>query len=111
MWRAILKFGCACIAVLRVYYRWSGLYRILFERKYKNVRIPLRQYVSEITDFVAKRVWEKDGWRTGGDAISYPGKLQYAADNGLDGRIGSLDCDDMSIYCVASINKMIDKSA
>jgi len=106
MWKSILKAATWILLKIQWYRRWSNTYRWLFEKKYKDVKIPIYQYVHEITEFISQRTWKKDGWRTLGDAVSYPGKLQWIANNKMDDKVGDVDCDENALYCVAALNIM-----
>jgi hypothetical protein len=58
-----------------------------------------------LSAFISQRKWVADGWRALGDSISYPGKLQWIADNQKDQTQGG-DCDDQSIFIVLALMDM-----
>jgi hypothetical protein len=91
---------------LRIYRAWSSLYRFIYERKYKDVKLPEYKTLREIVAFTKTLTWTADTFRELFDATSTPEKVQYI---GTEGNKLVGDCDEFAIYNAVSINNAIER--
>ena len=87
------------------YYRWSRIYRWLWERKHDGTRLPSFHSIHILEDTVGSMCWRKDTWLMLWDAVSTP---QAAWARHLNGRKAG-DCDDISIFAAVCMVDMRDK--
>jgi len=107
MWNICLKCLLFINCIFRFYYIWSKIYRFLFEHKFKNHPIPEYPKLTDLIAFIGTLKWKKDEWWMLGDAISYPGKVQWIAENTEDKAVG--DCDEFGCYIAYAMNQMKGK--
>lgn len=97
----LLKLGYKIAMYSRYYSLWSKLYRFLFQRKYKKVKLKQYNTLESIEKLFSKLSWKKDGIKELWDSIGTPEWVQYCLDEiektGKQPQ-GSLDCDDFSCY-------------
>lgn len=83
---------------LRISMTWSKIYRFLYERKFKDVKLTKYANFTELSKFVGSQTWVADKFKQLWDATSTPQKVQWVADNTPKHEIG--DCDEFAIYSV-----------
>lgn len=97
----LLKLGYKLIMHSRYYFVWSKLYRFLFQRKYKHVKLKHYSILENIDKLFLKLQWRKDGFKELWDSIGSANWVQYCLDEIEGGHPqpkGALDCDDFSNY-------------
>ena len=88
-----------------IYYVWSKLHRLLFDRKYDDTRLPLFDKLDALETVVGKMVWRRDGWRSLWDAICTP---QAAWAKFRMGKPAG-DCDDISVFALSRLVNMASR--
>lgn len=75
-----LRLGLYCLR--------SRVYRLLWERKYRDTPVPTVKSLQEIVAMIRGWTWTADSWREGWDAFSYPGAM-FVRKTG--------DCDEFAV--------------
>lgn len=83
---------------------WSRLYRWLYERQYKDVKIASYDTLQDIARVMRRQSWVMDSWKELFNAVSSPQKVQALINaNERGARIG--DCDEFAIYIVSAVRR------
>jgi hypothetical protein len=105
VWMRLCQAGIWLYFSLRIYRAWSKIYQFIYERKYKDVKLPEYKSAKEIAEFTrANCIWTADKFKELFDATSRPEKVQYIATQG-DHHVG--DCDEFAIYNAICIDDAI----
>jgi hypothetical protein len=91
--------------------KWSKIYRWLWQREYKDVKLDENLSPVQANEKVRKLTWRADGAWALGDACGSPHWVQYALNKvvaGLPQPKGYLDCDDFSSWCVDVVDRKHD---
>ena len=91
--------------------KWSKIYRWLWQREYKDVKLDENLSPIQANEKVRKLTWRADGAWALGDACGSPHWVQYALNKvvaGLPQPEGYLDCDDFSSWCVNVVDRKHD---
>lgn len=103
VWAAIARFFTFLYLRLHGYQLWSYLYRFVWERKYKSVKIHRFERLALLVDFIRLQKWKADSWKEMFDAVSSPEKVQaIGQDASGDHLIG--DCDEFAVYLANAIS-------
>lgn len=104
--RFFVNLGFYLYVQLRIYKYWSKLYRLIWERKYRNVALPVYHDIQQLVNFISTLTWVADGPKELFDAVSSPQKVEWIGRLG-DRKVG--DCDEFAIYITnaLSLNKEI----
>lgn len=102
IWWWLIWLGCKVALTLGYYRIKSALYRLLFERAYRNDHIRLFYDLDGVAHFIKPDAWRADSWTSGWDAVSYPGKAQRVFTGELDPK-ENFDCDDFAVWIVAAL--------
>lgn len=81
---------------LQLYRAWSTLYRLVRERKYKDIAPPLVRDMDEVVDFLSECRWDEDGASRWFDSVSYVGRMV---------REKKGDCDDFAQFSALAIDR------
>ena len=95
---SLAAFGLKIYLGLGIYKFWSGIHRMLFDRKWKHVELP-KLSVEEAAERMHKFVWKKDGPSELFDAVCTPQKVQAVgfSDDAEQSPHGN-DCDEEAIW-------------
>jgi hypothetical protein len=90
---------------------WSGIYRWLYHRKYRDVTLDICLTPQQATEKMEKLTWSRDDARALWDAVGSPRWVQHCL-NILNkaGKqpAGPLDCDDYSVWAASCIHPKFD---
>lgn len=93
---------------LSVYKYWSYLYRAVWERKFRDVKISTFATIALLVKFVGGGGrWRKDSWRALWDAVSSPQRVQQIFAGVEPQPETDLDCDDYMSFTAAAIDKSL----
>lgn len=88
------------------YYRWSRVYRFLFEWRYRKWVDPGYTSLPDgVEATLGRMVWRKDPWWMLYDAVSYP---RAVLKRHLSGKAAG-DCDEFAIFAVWAIRDMMGR--
>lgn len=82
-------------------YRWSQLYRALFEKKYRGIELPHPNSLEEIKQCLDKVDWVKDTPSMLFDAISYPETVWAKKRD---------DCDGFAVLAAVLLHQLLPSS-
>jgi hypothetical protein len=103
----IAKFLYVIMFRLRLYFLWSKLYRLFFQRKYAKIPLESKLSPEEATNRMKLLTWTKDSFKELGDAIGSPKWVQHCINERLAGNPqpkGSLDCDEFGVWAAACLD-------
>ena len=93
--------------VFYFYAFWSKLYRKIWQRKYKKIKLSKGLVPNEAQKLLDKMEWRKDSYKEFFDSIGSPNWFQYCLNEVLENRAqpkGSLDCDDFASWFAHAIH-------
>jgi hypothetical protein len=102
----VFRIGYFFMWKCRVYLVWSKIYRWVYHRQYKHVKL-LHDLNAHIVEHLLKKLtWTKDGPRELWDAIGSPHWVEYCLDEITRTNIqpyGSLDCDEFAVWAACAL--------
>jgi len=111
MYYEIVKYLHLLVHYCRIYSAWSKIYRFIWQRKYKNVKLKTGLSPEKVSRLMSRIEWKPDGLRELFDAVGSPNYVQYCLNQILLGKEQpntSLDCDDFAIWGLNVINEKYD---
>lgn len=95
--------------ITRGYYRWSKLWRWLFERRYRGQSMTSYAHIGQLEETLGRMRWKRDAGGGAIDVISSPEKVEAIwratrADT-VDGNEWIGDCDEFAQYAA---NRIVD---
>lgn len=110
--RAPWLFVCRLFSFLYMrlsgYKYWSYLYRAVWERKFRDVKIRTFATIPLLVKFVGGGGhWRKDSWRALWDAVSSPQRVQQIFAGIEPQPTHDLDCDDYMSFTATAIEKSL----
>ena len=91
------------VSLTVVYSWWSRLYRLLWEFPYHNYSVKTYRTIADLDIVMSTCKYLPDGIKQLGDAISYPGRVQFIIDHWPEDTRLIGDCDEFAIYEVNAI--------
>lgn len=88
----VIWWACAVAYWTRVYKTWSRFYQFLFERKYRNVPLPLLRNWEDVSDRLGQMSYRKDGLFGIGDVMSSAQAVEGRFKSGK----AAGDCEDFA---------------
>lgn len=98
------RVGIYLFLVLRIYSIWSWVYRWLFERQYRHIKLAQVQSLEEARLLLRNVQYVSDGWRELGDAAASPQKIQAIIDGKIPQQTHGTDCDDFSCWLAKAVD-------
>ena len=90
---------------------WSGIYRFLYHRKYKDTTLEICSTPQKASERMSQLTWTADDSRALWDSIGSPRWVQHCL-NEIDrtGKqpVGPLDCDDFSVWAAHCVHTKYD---
>lgn len=102
----ILRWLTRLVLKRRWYYRWSRLYRFLFEWRYRRWSDPAYTSLPQLEKILGQMKWRKDPWWMLFDVISYPAAVFKR--HQLGKAVG--DCDESAIFAAHVIRDMMARN-
>lgn len=102
VWHFIVIQFVRLATLTHLYQIKSYIYRAIFERDLRNVKLTTWSSLEDIALFIHPEAWRADGWKTLYDAVSYPGKAQLVFEGKLT-PTADFDCDEFAIWLAASL--------
>lgn len=104
VWLFIARIFALFYLWANIYRFWSYTYRFLYERKFKDIKLPVANTMAEITKLTENGQWRQDSWRALFDSVSSPQRV-YAIFSGQEPQPETdLDCDDFMSFTVNDVN-------
>jgi len=108
VWVFLVRFFSYCHLRFGIFKYWSLFYRFIWEQKFKNVPIRVFASLNDVVTFIGGGDrWRADSWRTLGDAVSSPERVQQIFAGVEPQPESEFDCDDFMSFTVAAIDKSI----
>lgn len=108
-WRWLCAVAVQLFIKLHLYKLKSQLYRALFERKYRDVKIGVVARLARIPPIIDHgKKWRADGWRELFDAVSSPQRCQQIFLGLAPVPRSGLDCDEHAIYVAAVLKESLE---
>lgn len=104
IWHFLVRALVRIATTLHLYRLKSMLYRLIFERGFRDVKLSVWHSFDDIANFILPETWRADSWETLFDAVSYPGKAQLV----FEGKLGptkNFDCDEFAIWLTATLER------
>lgn len=107
-WLFVCRLFSFLYTRLGLYKAWSLLYRAVWERKFKGVKISTFASMELLVKFVGGGGrWRGDSWKALWDAISSPQRVQQIFSGVEPQPETDLDCDDYMSFTAAAIEKSL----
>jgi len=108
IWRALVTFIAYWFVRARGYKSWSNIYRWLYERRFRDVKLSTFAALKLLPPFMRNgKLWVSDTWRQLWDAVSSPQYVQQVFANVEPVPVHGFDCDEHAVFLVAAIQKSI----
>lgn len=109
VWLFLARVGTFIFLRWHLYQQWSYLYRWIYERKYKAVKLTTFAKLSMIPAYINYgKDWRSDSWQQLGDAVSTPEKAQQIFSGAEPVPKHGIDCDEHAVFEAATIEKSIE---
>lgn len=103
-WHFLVRAFVRVATTLHLYRLKSIVYRLLFEREFRDVKLSLFHSFQDIAEVIRPDAWRADSWETLFDAVSYPGKAQRVFEGTLH-PTKNFDCDEFAIWLTAVLER------
>lgn len=104
IWHALVVFYVRAFISLGLYRLKSNLYRALFERDFKDIKLQLFYDFHTLGKFIKPDAWRGDNLLSLFDAVGYPGKAQKVFEGKLH-PAANFDCDEFAIWLTCTIQR------
>lgn len=107
IWTFLCRLSSYCYIGFGGYRLWSKIVQFFWERKFRDTQLSTFASLDLLAAFIGYgKLYKPDGWKSGGDAISSPQRMQ-AIFSGYVKADSDVDCDDFMSYEVNAIDKSL----